>query len=391
MSRITIVGGGIMGSSIAWHLGRAGIAQDVTVIEPDPTYQWAASPRAVGGVRRLFGNRENVEMSHYGREVYTRFAERVTAETSDFDPGFRVEGYMFLVSGAEAVAALEDCAVMQRSVGAEVEVLDRTALRRRYPSLRFDDVDAAALCPDDGRLDPNAALMGFRRAAEAAGVAYVKDRVVAMAHDGRKVTAVKLASGRELTPEIVVNCANCWADEIAAMVGMALPVKPLRRQTFHFRAATPPPEPIPAMRWQKGYSLRPEGNGYLSGVMREAETGRFLWDFDPGVFEEVLWPWLAERSVAFEAVKLQGGWTGHYDMCLLDGNPIIDRWTGPGGLQNFIVVAGFSGHGLQHAPAVGRGVTELLLDGGWQSIDLSLFSWQRVVEKKPIVDPGPVA
>ena len=154
---------------------------------------------------------------------------------------------------------------MQRSVGAEVEVLDRTALRRRYPSLRFDDVDAAALCPTDGRLDPNAALMGFRRAAEAAGVAYVKDRVAAMSHDGGKVTGVKLASGRELRPEIVVNCANCWADEIAAMVGMALPVRPLRRQTFHFRAATPPPEPIPAMRWQKGYALRPEGTGYLDG------------------------------------------------------------------------------------------------------------------------------
>ena len=387
MSRITIVGGGIMGSSIAFHLGRAGAARDVTVIEPDPTYQWAASPRAVGGVRRLFGNRENVEMSQYGREVYLDFA-RVTGST-DFDPGFRVEGYMFLVEGRGAVAALEACAVMQRSAGAAVELLDRAALRARYPSLRFDDVDAAALCAEDGRLDPSSALMGFRRAAETTGVTYLKDRVVAMEADGRRVTKVRLESGRLLAPEIVVDCANCWAADVAAMVGMKLPVEPLRRQTFHFHAQTPPPEPIPAMRWQKGYSLRPERTGFLTGIMREEETGRFDWSFDPQVFEDVLWPWLAERSAAFEAVKLQGGWTGHYDMCRLDGNPIIDRWTG--GLENFVVVAGFSGHGLQHAPAVGRGVKELLLDGGFRSIDLSLFSWRRVVEGRPIVDPGPVA
>jgi glycine/D-amino acid oxidase-like deaminating enzyme len=133
MSRITIVGGGIMGSSIAYHLGRAGIARDITVIEPDPAYELAATTRAVGGVRRLFGNRENVEMSHYSRTVYTAFDKHVTGGATTYDPGFRVEGYMFLVVGAESAAALEACAEMQNSVGARVGVPDRSARKARYP------------------------------------------------------------------------------------------------------------------------------------------------------------------------------------------------------------------------------------------------------------------
>jgi glycine/D-amino acid oxidase-like deaminating enzyme len=388
MSRITIVGGGIIGSSIAYHLGRAGIARDITVIEPDPTYELAATPRAVGGVRRLFGNRENVEMSHYSRAVYTAFDKHVTGGATTYDPGFRVEGYMFHVAGAEAVASLETCAEMQNSVGARVEVLYREALKTRYPSFRFDDVDAAALCAEDGRLDPHAVLMGYRRAAEGIGVSYRKDRVVGLEAERGRITRVKLESGGSLAPELVFNCANCWAPDVCAMVGMQIPVKPLRRQTFNFLTAEPL-EPFPAMRFQSGYSIRPERTGYLTGLTRSEEMGKFLWDLDPQVFDDVLWPWLAERSQTFEAVKVHSGWVGHYDMCLLDGNPIIDRWKGV--LDNFYVLAGFSGHGLQHAPAIGRAMKELIVDGGYSSIDLSLFSYQRVLDNKPIIDTGPVA
>src|SRR6516225_7130231 len=233
MSRITIVGGGIMGSSIAYHMGRAGIARDITVIEPDPTYEFAATPRAVGGVRRLFGNRQNVEMSHYSRAVYTAFDKHVTGGAITYDPCFRVEGYMFHVAGAESVAALEACAEMQNSVGARVEVLDRAALKARYPSFRFDDVDAAALCAEDGRLDPHAVLMGYRRAAEGIGVSYRKARVGGLVGARARLQLRQLLGARHLrhgrhadpgeaAAPADLQLSDCRA--VRAVSGYALPV-----------------------------------------------------------------------------------------------------------------------------------------------------------------------
>jgi glycine/D-amino acid oxidase-like deaminating enzyme len=386
MPKIVIVGGGIMGSSIAWHLAKAGAAADVAVIEPDPTYAWAATPRAVGGVRLLQGFRQNAEMSRHGLEVYSRFQEIVVVDGRSYGVELRKEGYMFLVQGADRVAALAADARMQREVGIAVEVLDRAGLEARFPSLNFAEADAGALSPDSGRIDPHAALMGYRRNAEHLGVAYLKDRVTGIDADRARATAVRLESGRAVAAEIVINAANCWAPDVAAMLGMRLPVAPVRRQTFFFDAQDKI-EPIPALRHSSGFGVRPDGKGYLAGLT-DSRQG-FYWDLDESVFEDRIWPWLAGFSKAFEAIKLRSGWSGHYDMCLLDGNPIIGPWIG--GLDNFYVVCGFSGHGLQHAPAVGRGMAELLLKGRFESIDLAPFSYRRVVENRPLLDQGPTA
>lgn len=386
MPKIVIVGGGIMGSSIAYHLAKAGAAADVTVIEPDPTYQWAATPRSVGGVRLLQGLRQNAEMSLYGHDVYSRFHERVVVDGGSYGVELRKEGYMFLVRGADRAAALEADARMQRELGIAVEILDRKQLEARFPSFDFTDADAGAIAPDSGRIDPHAALMGFRRNAEHLGIAYLKDRVTAIESNSSRATGVRLESGRSLPAEIVINVANCWAPEVCAMVGMKIPVAPVRRQTFFFDVQDPI-EPIPALRHTSGFGVRPEGKGYLAGLT-DTRQG-FFWDLDESVFEDRIWPWLASFSKAFEAIKLRRGWPGHYDVCLLDGNPIIGPWIG--GLENFHVAAGFSGHGLQHAPAIGRGMTELLLKGRFETIDLQPFSYRRVTENRPLPDHGPIA
>ena len=388
MSRIVIVGGGVIGSSIAYHLARAGVAADVTVIEPDPTYEFAATPRAVGGVRLLHGLAENVVMSLHGLDVYTNFQAHVQGAKVEFDPAFHRQGYLYMVWGAAAVAALEDDARMQRRLGVDVAILDRAELAHRYPSFDFSPIDAAAFSAADGQIDPNAALMGFRRAAEALGVTYVKDRVVGIELAGSRVTAVDLKSGSRLSAEIVVNAANCWAPEICAMVGMRVPIEPMRRQQFYFLTQSLI-EPIPVMREMSGFAIRPEREGYLVAATKFDEKSGFDWTLDYELFDDVLWPKLVERSTAFEAVKLQSGWVGHYDMNRMDGNPIIGPFEGQA--DNFILVAGFSGHGLQHAPAVGRGVKELILEGGFFSIDLSAFSYRRVAENRPLLDRGPRA
>ncbi len=387
MRRIVIIGGGIMGSSIAYNLARAGAAADVTVVEPDPTYEFAATPRAVGGIRLQHAIRENVQMSLHGDEVYSAFGRHVTGGRVTFDPQFRRYGYLFLVRGAAAVASLEANARMQAELGVEVEVLGAAELRRRYPSFSFPNVDAGALTRADGQIDPNAALMGYRRAAEGLGVAYLKDRVAGLEVSGNRVVAARLESGGTLPVEIAVNTANCWASEVCAMVGMRVPIEPMRRQQFHF-VTRDEIEPIPAMRHLEGLAVRRHSGVYLSGFTNFNEAGGFNWELQHEMLEGFVWPRLAEQCRAFETIRPRGGWVGHYDMNRLDGNPVIDRYDK---VPNFLLCAGFSGHGLQHAPAVGRAVKELVLDGGFRTLDLSIFSWRRIVEGRPIPDDGPKA
>jgi glycine/D-amino acid oxidase-like deaminating enzyme len=385
---IVIAGGGIIGSSIAFHLALRGLADRVVVVEPDPTYQWAATPRAVGGVRMLQGVLENAQMSLYGYEFYGDFANRVGAGEDDFGVRLKRQGFMFTVAGNHPMAMIEASAERLRGLGIEIELFDRMALHERFPSFDYSDRDGAILSPRDSTIDPNGALMGFRKGALRLGVTYLQDRVVDLESADGLVKRARLQSGDSLAVDTLVNAANCWAPEICAMVGMSIPVAPLPRQTFYFdtRSAL---EPIPAVRDWSGISFRSEGPGYLSGWTRPADAGAFNWELDYSKFDEMLWPRLAELTPAFEAVKVQSGWVGHYDQCLLDGNPIISRWSDR--LDNFIVTAGFSGHGMQHAPAVGRAVSELIVDGSYQTLDISRLGYDRVEVERPIPDPGPTA
>ena len=387
MKRIVIVGGGIMGSCIAYHLALAGAAADVVVIEPDPTYEFAATPRAVGGIRLQHALPENVEMSLYGDSVYSDFASQVTGGAVQYDPQFYRMGYLYMVQGAAQVAALNTIADMLESKGVRLHRLDRSQMRSRYPSFHFNAADAATLSPDDGQIDPNAALMGFRRAAEGRGIRYLKDRVISLDLGAGLVTTARLASGNSVAVDTLVNVANCWAAEICNMVGVALPVEPRQRQQFFFDTQAPL-EPIPAMRHATGHAMRRLQKGYITGHTPKDQSSTFNWDLDHAAFDEILWPLLASQSNAFDAIKMKGGWVGHYDMNLLDGNPVIDRLPK---VPNFIVAAGFSGHGLQHAPAVGRAVKEMILNGGFRSIDLSRFNYRRIVDNAPLPDDGPAA
>ena len=225
--RIVIVGGGVVGSSIAWHLARAGAASDVVVIEPDPIYAHAATPRVLG----------------------------------------------------------------TRS-----EILDRTALESRFPAIRIDDVDAALHSPDDGWIDRNGALQGFRKMARHLGVAYVEDRVVDFDVSGRRARSVGLASGERLEADIVVNCANCHAPQVCAMVGMPVDIVPMRRLTFYFDVQSPL-APLPLIRDHNAISVRPEGAGYICGVFNPDEPPGFNWEVDHAWFDDVVWPRIAfQRS-----------------------------------------------------------------------------------------------
>jgi glycine/D-amino acid oxidase-like deaminating enzyme len=267
----------------------------------------------------------------------------------------------------------------------KVELLDRDALAARYPWMRCDDLALGVLSPEDGWLDPNSVLQGFRKKAQALGAEMLRDRVVGLYTSGARVTEIELASGDTIRAGAVVNAAGCWAASIAKLVGMDLPVNPMRRFEHYVELADELP-PMPLIKDPDRLVIRPEGKGYSVGLVRSDEPRGFNFDVDPSYFEEVVWPACASRIPAFEALKLKREWAGLYDECELDGNMILGNW--PGRLDNFFVACGFSGHGLMHAPAVGRALAELVTGGRYETIDLARMGYQRVIENQPYRETG---
>lgn len=369
-----IVGGGAVGCAVAHFLLRAAPAARVAVVEPDPTYELASTPRASGGARRLFSCPENIAMSMFGVDFIRALPE----------VGWKPGGYLFIMPEA-GVATLEANWRTQTALGARVELLDRAGLARQFPSMNVADLAAGAWSPDDGWCDPYALLQWFRNTARALGAVLVRDRVVAFELDRPRVRTATLESGAVLAADHFVNAAGAWAGLVGAMAGMPLPVAPLRRFEHYFETPNAI-EPLPYVKDLDRLAFRPEGRGYSGGLVNADEPRGFNFDADHGYFEAVVWPALAHRFPAFEAVRCKRTWAGLYDQCELDGNPVIGNW--PGTLDNLHVAAGFSGHGMMHAPAVGRAIAELIVHGGFRTIDLARLGYARVIAGEPYPERG---
>ena len=381
---IVIIGGGIVGSSIAYHLACTGQAGDVVVIERDPTYQRAATVLANGGIRRLFSLPENIEMASHGLSFYREFANTMAVDGERAEIGFRSQGYLF-VSDAGGAAQMERNFARQERMGVEVELLTPGALSARFPSISPRGVDLAVLSERDAWIDPHAALMGFRRKARALGVRYMAGEVIGLDADSRVVRGARLRDGPTVAADTFVNACGAWCANVGTMVGLDVPVEPMSRESYFFRCAETL-EPLPFVKTETDLAFRPEGEGYVGGVPDWSESPGWNFDVSPAYFDEVVWPALARRIPAMERVRLERSWRGHYARSTLDYSPILGRWEG--GLENFVLANGFSGHGIMHAPATGRGIAELIVHGGYRSLDLSCFSYRRIREGRPYREQG---
>jgi glycine/D-amino acid oxidase-like deaminating enzyme len=380
---VAIIGGGVMGCAAAYFLKLAGVGR-TCVIEPDPTYAKAATPVATGGCRRLFARPENILMSQFSIEFFKAFDKHVAVDGSAPDVQWRERGYLFVVgSGHETV--LEANYLTQRSLGVKVELMDRAQISARFPWMRSDDLVLGVLSPEDGWLDPNGVLQGFRKKSQAMGAEFLRDRVVELYTSGKRVTELELASGARVRAESVINAAGCWAASVAKLAGMDLPVNPMRRFEHYVELAEQLP-PMPLIKDPERLVIRPEGKGYAVGLVDSREPRGFNLDVDPDYFENVVWPACASRIPAFEQLKLKREWAGLYDECELDGNMILGNW--PGKLDNFYVACGFSGHGLMHSPAVGRALAELIVKGRYETLDLARMGYQRVLDDAPYAETG---
>lgn len=371
MTSIVIVGGGVIGSSIAWHLAAEG-ADSIIVVERDPTYTRASSALSASSIRQQFSTPLNIHLSRYGIGFLRRAKVLL-----DVDLGLKEPGYLFLASPA-GEAVLRANHAIQTGEGCAVELLDPAALLQRFPALSAEGVALAAHgTANEGWFDGPALMQAFRRKSRERGVEYVHDEVVGLASH-----QVTLRSGAMLAARTIVIAAGPWSGEVAALAGIALPVEPRRRTVFVFDCRESLP-PLPLTIDPSGVWFRPEGRFYIGGTTPAAGND------PPGAplevqhqeWEEMVWPVLAGRVPAFEAAKVVNAWAGYYEYNTFDQNGIVGRHPQ---IDSIVLATGFSGHGIQQSPAVGRAVAELIVHGGYRTLDLSPFGYGRISAGRPV-------
>ena len=381
---VIIVGGGVMGSSTAYYLMSHDHSLEVTVVEPDPTYAQASTTLSVGNARIQFSLKENIQISQYTFNVLEQFEDSMAVDDKRPNIVYRREGNLFLVEDAGKGLAKQALA-LQKSLGCQVEWWSAQKIKERYPLFKPKGLVGGSFGPLDGHFDPYAVLMGYRAKARSLGAKYIKNQVVEIITDGPRATGVRLASGESLSAAFVVNCAGAWAADVARTAGVNLPVEPVKRQIFVLDTAVKPKGPLPLTVLPSGLYFRTETGGLilLGKSMAEDPVG-FDFSWDDKRFMETLWPELAEFVPAFDTLKLVRGWAGLYAVNTLDGNAILGEWPE---LKGFYLANGFSGHGLMQAPAVGRYISEMILDLA-PILDLSIFRAERILEIRPLSEEG---
>jgi FAD-dependent oxidoreductase domain-containing protein 1 len=381
---VIIIGGGIMGSSTAYYLMRADNSLKVAVIERDPSYTRASTTLSLSNVRIQFSLKENIQISQYTMEVLERFAEDMTVKDRVPNVYFQREGNLFLVDRENREAAAK-AFNLQKDLGCRIAWWSPQKIKEQYPLYEPGKLVGGTFGPDDGHIDAYAMLMAYKAKARSWGAEYTGDEVTQIRTAGSKVIGVTLAAGKTLRAGCVIDCAGAWAARIAETARVELPVIPVKRQVFALDTAVKPDRPLPLTVLPSGMYFRSETGGIiLLGKSMDEDPVGFNFSWDEKRFQEILWPELAEFVPAFDRLKLVRGWAGLYAVNTLDGNAILGEWPE---LKGFYLANGFSGHGLQQAPAVGRYLSELILQKPL-SLDLTIFSPQRILENKPLSEGG---
>jgi len=381
---VIIIGGGIMGSATAYYLTKTDPTLKVAVVERDPTYARASTTLSMSNVRIQFSLKENIQISQYAFEVLDRFEDEMAVDGNKPKIYYHREGNLFLVdenNEAQARRAYE----LQKSLGCRIEWWAPQKIKEAFPLYETGNFTGGTYGPADGHFDAYAALMGYKAKARSLGVEYLKNDVNKITTRSGRVTGVGLASTESLATRLIINCAGAWAAQAAATASVNLPIVPVKRQVFTLDTAVKPQGPLPLTVLPSGLYFRTETGGVilLGKSMAEDPTG-FHFNWDDKRFMEILWPELAEFVPPFERLKLVRGWAGLYAVNTLDGNAVLGEWPE---LQGLFLANGFSGHGLQQAPAVGRYLAELVLKLP-VTLDLSIFAPQRVLDNKPLSEGG---
>jgi len=381
---VIIIGGGIMGSATAYYLAKKDPTLKVAVIERDPTYARASTTLSMSNVRIQFSLKENIQISQYAFDALKRFEDEMEVDGNKPKIYYHREGNLFLVDENNEVQARR-ALDLQQSLGCRIEWWTPQKIKAAFPLYETGRFIGGTYGPDDGHFDAYAALMGYKAKARYLGAEYLKNEVKEITTRSGRVAGVRLAASESLAARYVINCAGAWATQVAATAGVNLPIEPVKRQVFTLDTAVKPQGPLPLTVLPSGLYFRTETGGViLLGKSMAEDPSGFHFNWDDKRFMEILWPELAEFVPAFDRLKLVRGWAGLYAVNTLDGNAILGEWPEVRGL---FLANGFSGHGLQQAPAVGRYLAELILKLP-VALDLSIFGPDRILENKPLSEGG---
>jgi glycine/D-amino acid oxidase-like deaminating enzyme len=383
---VVIIGGAITGSSTAWFLtGNKDFTGRVLVVERDQSYEFAATSLSNSSIRQQFSTELNIRISQFGAE----FSQNLPRYMGPDAPKLKIRnfGYMYLAADDSFATVLRAQQALQVSLGAETRVLSPDQIKAEYPFYTVDDLVLGSInTKDEGYFDGYTMFDWFRRQARARGIEYVTNEVVAITRTGARIESVTLATGEVVSCGQVVNASGTRGAKTAAMAGISIPIEPRKRYSWIVKPERPLSRDLPLTIDPTGVHFRTDSDTtYLVGAHADHDPAVAFDDFtmDHGLWQDHVWPILATRIPAFEAVKVVREWAGHYDYNTLDQNAIV----GPHPeVSNFLFLNGFSGHGLQQSPAMGRGTAEWLTYGEFRSLDLSPFSFTRIAENRPLIE-----
>jgi FAD-dependent oxidoreductase domain-containing protein 1 len=382
MSRpdVVIVGSGVMGAATAYWLTRLQPGLRVTLVESDTRYEKASSSLSASSIRQQFTCPVNIRLSQYGIAFLREAEQHLGLPDHPVTLGLQEPGYLYLAQ-PEQTAALHTAHQIQKQAGADVALLEPEALRQRYPWLNVDDVALGSLgLSGEGWFDGPALHQSFLKKAMAQGVQRLHDRVVGLDHTDTLINAVRLASGGSLPCGQVVNAAGPWADEIATMAGVRLPIEAARRTVFVLSCPEPLPH-CPLLIDPSGWWLRPEGRFLISGAEPLHTAPGLPLEPDWAEWNDEHWASLAHRIPALAALRVERAWAGYYEMNTFDHNAVI----GPHpDVRNLFFINGFSGHGMQHAAGAGLSLAEWLLYGQSRTIAVAELGFERLQQNKPL-------
>lgn len=384
---VVIIGGAIYGSSVAWFLtDNPDFDGSVLVIERDPSYVKSSTAHTNSCIRQQFSNPLNVKISQFGAEFIKNFKNFMGNDPRVPDLSIQNYGYMYLADNERFADQLRDAAQLQRAMGAETQLLSPAKIQEAYPFYNVDDLVLGSInLKDEGYWDGGTVFEWWRRSARERGVEYVAGEVVAINKDAKdtQIASVTLADGTVVGCGQVVNATGPRGAATAKMAGIDIPVEPRKRFTWIFSAAHPLDRELPLTIDPSGVHFRQDGpETYLAGGHATVDPAVDFDDFimDHGIWENHIWPTIATRIPQFEAIKVVTEWAGHYDTNTFDHNAILGRHPE---IENFVFVNGFSGHGLQQSPAMGRGTAEMLTYGAYKTLDLSPFGYDRIAQGIP--------
>jgi glycine/D-amino acid oxidase-like deaminating enzyme len=386
---IIIIGGAIYGSAIAWFLSNdSNFDGKILVIEKDPSYEFSSTARTNSCIRQQFSTKINIQISQFGADYINNFRTHMNGDPDIPILSIQNFGYMYLANTKEFAKVLWENQKIQASENAETKYMSAKEISYDYPFYNVEDIVAGNHnLKNEGYFDGNTIFNWWKKSAKKNGAEYIKNEVCSMNLNESKtnVNSIVLKSGEVIVCDKVINSAGPYASKVSLMAGIEIPVEPRKRYSFVFKAEKPLDRDLPLTVDPSGVTMRSDGQYYLAGCPPDYDPAVDYQDFtiDYSICETKVWPRVVHRIPQFESIRLINSWVGHYAYNVLDQNAIVGYHSN---VRNFIFANGFSGHGFQQSPAIGRGIAELITYNEFRSLDLAPFRFSRIEANEPFIE-----